>query len=676
MIASALLPTSVFADTDRELVADQVLIYNPLPYDKSANKLYTGTLPKSTEPEETVGTALFTPGLHQSGKDLSVAKKDSDMHDFWVCTDLMTYEYDKYTFRLGAQSEHCSVWTPAGDMGSVFDDAQLEAIAEQFETVVYPSGTQYFGTFRDLGGDGRLNIVTYQMNSISVCGFFDRYDLYSEEEIAVIDPDDAESYNCLPIINVNTSMAGNEAVVLGTLAHEFQHLILQSAVLASPANADLLGKELSPGVWLNEAFAMEAEELAFPGSVAAQGYIDAYGSSVKIGNGMSLQNFDATSTDVGAYGQSYLFAEYLKAQCGATAFRSVLNFWREAEDAALMHEANAIAGLLSEEQKASLDALCTLTETVEQRLGSEEARLLSKLGLAFHLAILCWEESGLLSIGTEQPVMPVYTGTGRELEGGGAVLTECKNGSFIVPADADSGLVFVGIENGSVTGVYTVPEPEEGYYVIAADYNGNWLAIPAAPTQDKYIRPMEIPAPQNGEYVAADVWGAIFKAEKQNGEYSFTCSDADGTYALARTASNKDTLAVSEEGTLFRWGHFADGADQLRADGSSGRAILYGNYQHGFGYYPSGYFENASFAKLRIIPVRGNRKGDVNMDGKITSADAATVLRGIVGLSLLTEPMRRIADLDGDGDATAADAAKILRVIVQLEPQPEDSILQ
>ena len=64
------------------------------------------------------------------------------------------------------------------------------------------------------------------------------------------------------------------------------------------------------------------------------------------------------------------------------------------------------------------------------------------------------------------------------------------------------------------------------------------------------------------------------------------------------------------------------------------------------------------------------------MDGKITSADAATVLRGIVGLSLLTEPMRRIADLDGDGDATAADAAKILRVIVQLEPQPEDSILQ
>lgn len=676
MIAAALLPTAAFADAERELIADRVLIYNPLPYDQKDNKLFTGTLPKQTEDEDPTGTVPFAPGLHQTGKDRSLAKKDPGMHDFWVCTDLINYTYDKITFRLAAQSEHCSVWTPAEEQDAVFAETQLQTIAEQFESVIYPSDTGHFGPFRDLGGDGKLNIVTYQMNSVSVCGFFDRYDLYSAEEIAVIDPDDAESYNCLPIINVNTRMAGSEAIILGTLAHEFQHLILQSAVLASPANADRLGNELSPGVWLNESFAMEAEELAYPDSVAEQGYIDAYGSSDKVAYGMSLMNFDATSSDVGAYGQSYLFAEYLKAQCGETAFHSILDHWRETEDATKLRESIAVSALLSAEQKASLDALCSFTETVEQKLGMREEQLLSKLGLAFRLAVLLQKESGLCSIGKEQPSVPVYSGSGRKIEGGGAILLECENGRFTVPMDADSGLIFIGLKNGEVTAAYTVPEPEEGSYVLAANFNGTWYAIPAKPAGEGCIQPMEIPAPQNGAYSAASVWGAIFKATKENGEYRFACSDAGGTYALARAGQNSDKLAVREEGTAFAWSRFADGADRLQADGSAGRAVLYGHLQHGFGYFPSGYFENASFAKLQIIRVYGNKKGDANLDGKITAADVALILRGLVGLSYLDTPMRLAADLDGDGEATAADAARIMRIVVQLEPEPEDSNIQ
>lgn len=58
--------------------------------------------------------------------------------------------------------------------------------------------------------------------------------------------------------------------------------------------------------------------------------------------------------------------------------------------------------------------------------------------------------------------------------------------------------------------------------------------------------------------------------------------------------------------------------------------------------------------------------GDVNDDGIITAADAALVLRALVGLSELTPRGAVNADVDGDGTVTAADAAAILRYVVGL----------
>ena len=50
----------------------------------------------------------------------------------------------------------------------------------------------------------------------------------------------------------------------------------------------------------------------------------------------------------------------------------------------------------------------------------------------------------------------------------------------------------------------------------------------------------------------------------------------------------------------------------------------------------------------------------------ITAADAALVLRSIVGLSALTKRGALNAEVDGDGSVTAADAAAILRYVVGL----------
>ena len=58
--------------------------------------------------------------------------------------------------------------------------------------------------------------------------------------------------------------------------------------------------------------------------------------------------------------------------------------------------------------------------------------------------------------------------------------------------------------------------------------------------------------------------------------------------------------------------------------------------------------------------------GDANCDGVITSADAALILRSVVGLSALTPRGALQADVDGDLAVTAADAAAILRYVVGL----------
>ena len=59
--------------------------------------------------------------------------------------------------------------------------------------------------------------------------------------------------------------------------------------------------------------------------------------------------------------------------------------------------------------------------------------------------------------------------------------------------------------------------------------------------------------------------------------------------------------------------------------------------------------------------------GDVNGDGRITSADARLALRAAVNLETLTEIQRLAADVDKDNNVRSADARMILRAAVGLE---------
>ena len=57
--------------------------------------------------------------------------------------------------------------------------------------------------------------------------------------------------------------------------------------------------------------------------------------------------------------------------------------------------------------------------------------------------------------------------------------------------------------------------------------------------------------------------------------------------------------------------------------------------------------------------------GDANCDCEVTAADAAMILRALVGLDALSEAGRVNANVDGNASVTAADAAMILRYVVK-----------
>lgn len=58
--------------------------------------------------------------------------------------------------------------------------------------------------------------------------------------------------------------------------------------------------------------------------------------------------------------------------------------------------------------------------------------------------------------------------------------------------------------------------------------------------------------------------------------------------------------------------------------------------------------------------------GDVDLNGKISAADARLALRFSVGLEILTEIQQKIADMNNDGAVKASDARSILRLSVGL----------
>jgi hypothetical protein len=148
-----------------------------------------------------------------------------------------------------------------------------QAIAQEFDTVIFPTDTSWFGSPTDLNNDQRVSIYyTPEVNKLTpagatgiVGGFFFGGDLirrteYDSDDDCRNQTNEQEIFYILApdpngTINGNQrSTEGVRQVTRGTIAHEFQHMINQSVRQYNPQVKAL------ETVWLNEGMSHFAEE--------------------------------------------------------------------------------------------------------------------------------------------------------------------------------------------------------------------------------------------------------------------------------------------------------------------------------------------------------------------------------------------------------------------------------
>ena len=173
--------------------------------------------------------------------------------------------------------------------------------------------------------------------------------------------------------------------------------------------------------------------------------------------------------------------------------------------------------------------------------------------------------------------------------------------------------------------------------------------------------------PEGGSYASSaqiflDYDPAVLALRKTEGAFDWTVNDQNGKLS-AVWASETEQLVRNGDEVLTLW--FAKVGEAEKTDVTFTENTL-GN-SSAMGFATEGTIVELTAATTDgSITFKAILYGDANVDGYVTAADAAIVLRSIVGLSTITKRGALNADVDGDGSVTAADAAAILRYVVGL----------
>lgn len=397
--------------------------------------------------------------VNESNKPLGEVRAVGDTNQFWIQPNLTNpNSYAKTTMTCRAMGEFCNVWGTSG-----FANAAIASkIADEFDKKIYANDVAYFGSARFAEDGDKVNILIYPISYPGfpggVSGYFQSADLYTAEELG----ENASQYNTgSAILHMNSYYCTQAylSVAFFTVAHEFQHLICFTSTLKNSANVN----RDEMGVWLNEAMAMEAEELNYEGGVEGQGYLSInYNTSTSIARGQSLYSFD-TSEDVGAYGHSFLFSEYIKAQYKSERVFSRLHAnWRSCTADKLNDAANIMTAMGRTPAAAMLESISydedivsaiNETDSILDDTADSPSVFLSKLNLNMQIATVLQEESGLYCIGSAcKAANPkLNTSTSVLIQGGGRIFVRVLDGnSYTVPSGADSKLIYVGFKDGKM----------------------------------------------------------------------------------------------------------------------------------------------------------------------------------------------------------------------------------
>ncbi|WHY91646.1 Ig-like domain-containing protein [Neobacillus cucumis] len=310
-----------------------------------------------------------------------------DFKNFWV-SNLNTDTDYEISARLAYSGTKANVWVNDNQIS----DEDAVKLGKEFDSKIYSVVTSNFGEPSDVDGDGKINILTYDIqdgftgSGSYVGGYFWPGDLYNDSH---------SNRSEIFYIDTYPTMGSSEKDVTKayeTLAHEFQHMVnFNQNVMMEGSN------EMNP--WLNEGLSMAAEQIY--AGVGLQNRIDYYNQSTSIQNGHSLLYWEDYGDILSNYALSYLFVQYVKIQAnqGNRIFREILT-----------------------DSKNNYQAI----ENVAKKYISPDMTF-GKLMTDFRIALLLKEPTGLYGFKGnpffDSLQKKIFTGSSAYLHGGGAVVT-------------------------------------------------------------------------------------------------------------------------------------------------------------------------------------------------------------------------------------------------------------
>lgn len=268
-----------------------------------------------------------TPGTGRQVLQAAAPREVGSVESFWINDGTFQASGDRSRSSvLRVVTDHAYFYV---DREAMVSDADMRALATEFEAKIHPRVTAAFGPEARPGVDGedRLFIVVtsvFNADDNDLLGYFWARDAMPLGK-------DFEHSNHKEVLFVTDQLfRGARVLRYGAIAHELQHLINWSRKGAR------LGYATNEATWLDEGLSMMAMELAGYGVNAGDQLVTkdiaAYQRNIEA---YSLTEWNSNPNGQ-SFGQSYLFMRYLVDRFGEGVLRSVID--REALGIAAVDE--------------------------------------------------------------------------------------------------------------------------------------------------------------------------------------------------------------------------------------------------------------------------------------------------------------------------------------------------